>query len=117
MKNNLQGILKILLAAFLAICVAVHIIGFFYPVSDEPMWSHAVHTVSYGLCLFAFLTRLKYGIFLYLLGMLYPFFFHARCAWHSFSMYAQFNAICVLVVILLPAIGYQVWQYRKQNHI
>ena len=115
--NSLQPILRILLAMFLAICVAVHIIGFFYPVSNEPMWSHTVHILSYGLCLFTFLKRIKHGVFLYLAGMLYPFFFHARCAWEGFNLYGQFNAICVLVVVLLPAIGYQVWLKGKENHI
>ena len=114
--NNLQGLLKILLASFLAICVAVHIIGLFYPVSNEPVWSHIAHVVGYGLCLLAFLKRLKYGIFLYLLGMWYPFFFHARCAWDSYNS-GQLSAICILVVIMLPAIGYRVWLHGKENHI
>lgn len=114
--NSLQPILRILLAMFLAICVAVHIIGFFYPVSNEPMWSHTVHILSYGLCLFTFLKRIKHGVFLYLAGMLYPFFFHARCAWLSFNE-GHTSAICVLVVIMLPAIGYQVWLKGKENHI
>lgn len=114
--NNPQGILKILLATFLAICVAVHIIGFFYPVSTEPMWSHVVHVLSYGLCLFTLLKHVKHGIFIYLLGMLYPFFFHARCAWLSYNS-GNLSAICILVVLMLPAIGYQVWLRGKENHL
>lgn len=114
--NNLQSILKILLATFLAICVAVHIIGFFYPVSNEPMWSHALHVAGYGLCLFTLLKPVMHGIFLYLLGMLYPFFFHARCAWQSYNS-GHLSAICILVVIMLPLIGYRVWLHGKENHI
>ncbi len=105
-------IVKILLGTFLAICVGVHIYGLFYHSFNEPDWSHIVHIISYSLCLFTFLRPIKFRIWLYLLGAVYPFFYHARCFFVPLIELHKFNHICLEVIIVLPLAA---WFILKQN--
>ncbi len=90
---------------FLAIGVGVHIYGLFSRFNDETVLSHIVHTISYALCLFAVLysqkgNRLKY---LYILGAVYPFYYHARCFFLQLSGTADVTiVVCLLVAVAMP---------------
>lgn len=98
---------KVLLAAFLAICVGVHVYGLLAPFSSESTLSHLIHLVGYSTCLLSVLLKKNpFTLPLYLCGALYPFFYHALCAWHSYSVAQELNYICWLVVVLLPLGGW-----------
>jgi hypothetical protein len=107
-------LLKALLALFLVICVSVHVYGIFVSATTEPLWSHIVHIISYVICLAAFLFRIKFRMHLYLLGMLYPFFYHARCAWIHFAAHHTLHPICMLVIVMLPLAGLMV-RYESKD--
>jgi len=97
--------LKFLFALFLAICVGVHLYGLGAHFTDESNASHIIHIASYALCLFALLKRVDFRLAIYFVGSLYPFFYHANCAWNTFYLQHTLNGICLLVVVLLPLIG------------
>jgi hypothetical protein len=104
--------LKVLFALFLAICIGVHVYGLVTRFSGESNASHVTHLVSYSLCLFVLLANRNTRFKIYLIGALYPFFYHANCAWNTFQTHHTLNGICLLVVVLLPLIG---WFIAKQN--
>ena len=103
-------ILKGLMTLFLLICIGVHVAGLLHPFSSEPTWSHIVHTISYCLCLYSVIRPAQISWLLYTIGAIYPFMYHARCAWTQYTMYQQLSAICILVVVLIPA---GVWLTRQ----
>lgn len=109
----MKTVIKVLLAVFLAICVGVHVAGLFVPVSDETPLSHVVHLLSYSLCLFVFLKRIKFHLILYCIGFIYPFIYHALCLQKTYELTGKVNPICMLVVILLPAIGVWMWMETR----
>lgn len=103
------AVAKVLIALYLTVCVGVHVYGAVHPFSAEPLWSHLVHTFSYALCLLAFLYQVPFRMGIYLLGMLYPFFYHAQCLWVQYSVHQVFSGICFSVVTILPVAGLMVW--------
>jgi len=94
--------IKFLLGSFFAFCIGVHIYGLIKPFSQETVLSHIVHSASYTLCLFALLKFSNYRLLLFVLGAIYPFFYHARCAYQTFLTHHTLNGICLLVVAIIP---------------
>jgi hypothetical protein len=103
---------KILIATFLIICVAVHVYGLFSHSFPESDLSHVVHIISYSLCLFTFLRPVKFRLPLYVLGAVYPFLYHANCFFTPLIQQQKFNAVCLLVIVILPLAA---WWVAKQN--
>lgn len=101
-------IFRRLMILFLIICLGVHVVGLARPFSSEPVWSHIVHLVSYCLCLYCVVSPPQIGWLLYTIGAIYPFVYHARCAWSQYTLYGHLAAICILVVVLMPAGGWLV---------
>ncbi len=111
--NALRLTLKILFAFFLSICVLVHVAGLFTHVSDESVLSHLIHITTYGACLFIALRPTGQPAIIFPVAALYPFFFHARCAVIPLIEEQRYNAICWLVVFMLPLISWWVWVERS----
>jgi hypothetical protein len=114
-----QLTINILFTLFLIICIAVHVVGLCVAghlftitsrVSDEPVYSHIIHMVSYCVCLFVLLRPIKYRTLIYCLAAIYPFCYHAHCAWVSYTVHDKFNAICILVIIEMPLIALWIWK-------
>jgi hypothetical protein len=105
-------IFKYLFAVFLVICVGVHVYGLFAPITHEGTASHLVHIASYSLCLLTFLVPVPGRPFVYLLAAVYPFAFHAHCAWVSLHDNGSLNGICILVVCALPMGA--AWLFRQK---
>ena len=103
-----------LFIVFLLICIGVHVTGLVTHYSDEPVYSHIIHLISYCVCLYALLRAIPMRTLIYVLAAVYPFLYHANCAWMSYSLHGRLNPICILVVILMPLIG--VW-IRKQSSL
>jgi hypothetical protein len=119
-----QLIVNILFTIFLIICIAVHVVGLCVaghlftlssPISDEPAYSHIIHLVCYCICLFALLRPIKYRTLVYCLAAIYPFYYHAHCAWVSYTVHHEFNAICILVIIEMPLIALWIWKQGNLN--
>lgn len=108
-------VIKVLIGLFLAIAAMVHILGLFTPVSDEGPVSHIIHIISYSLCLFTFLRPVKYRLWLYVTGMVYPFMFHTNCFFTPLIQQQKFNTICLLVIVILPLAALMVWQWEKND--
>jgi hypothetical protein len=131
---------KILFAIFFVICIAVHIVGPFTQISNEPLWSHIVHAISYCICLYVLLIAgtkpndktkelalsppsrgaclperqgFRRG-WIYIAAACYPFVFHANCAWHSYFDYNKLNAICLLVIVMMPLAGLFIWNMERE---
>ena len=96
-------VLKFAMILFLLICLGVHVRGVLSPFSDEPMWSHIVHLVSYTCCLICVIRPFPMAIVAYTIGAIYPFIYHARCVWTQHELYHRWSPICILVVVLMPA--------------
>jgi hypothetical protein len=111
--KNVGRIIKVLTALFLAVAVAVHVAGIFYPKFPEPLWSHIVHIFSYSLCLFTFLKHVKYRLVLYAAAAIYPVLFHANCFFTQLFTLHHFSAICFLVIVILPAAAVFIFQEIK----
>lgn len=94
---------KILLVLFFITAVAVHVIGLIKPFSPETPLSHIVHVVSYSLCLLTILKRINFGIIIYAIGSIYPYFIHAQCTYIQYTELNKLNAICIYTVIMLTA--------------
>ncbi|MCX6197999.1 MAG: hypothetical protein NTY88_02090 [Bacteroidetes bacterium] len=94
---------KIFLVLFFITAVSVHVIGLVKPFSPETPLSHIVHVVSYSLCLLTILKRLNFGIILYVIGSIYPYFIHAQCTYIQYTELNKLNAICIYTVIMLTA--------------
>lgn len=103
--SNMNTFLKVFFALFLVVCIGVHVYGLFVPFTTESTASHITHLLSYSLCLFALLTKFNIRLAVYFVGALYPFYYHANCAWNTFQAQHTLNIVCWLVVILLPLIG------------
>ena len=95
-------IIRILISLFLIIAITVHVVGLFSPISDEPLWSHVVHLISYSLCLFTFLREQRFRLLLYFMATIYPVAYHAHCFATQLLEFDKFNAICLLVIVVLP---------------
>lgn len=95
-------VIQILISIFLVIAAAVHVVGFFIPVSTESYLSHTIHLLSYCLCLFTFLRPVKFRIALYLMGAVYPVAYHAHCFFSQLINLHLFNSICFQVIVILP---------------
>lgn len=105
--------LKSTLTLFLIICIGVHLYGLIDHFSNEANWSHVIHLISYTLCLFFFTGNLKFRLYGYGIAMLYPFAYHTVCLETTFAEHHTVQPVCMLVVILLPAIF--VWMgYEKR---
>lgn len=52
----------------------------------------------------------------YTLAAVYPFLYHANCAWNSYTLHDKLNGICILVVIMMPLIGVWIWNQSNLNH-
>ena len=110
----MNTVIKVLLALFLVVCVGVHVYGLLEPFSSESTLSHIIHLIGYGTCLLAVLLKKNpFSLSLYLCGALYPFFYHALCAWDTYELSHSLNYICILVIVVLP-LG-AVWVAKKQN--
>jgi len=70
---------KFLFSLFLTICVVVHIAGLIKPYTAEPIWSHLLHILSYMLCLGVLLFNCKNAKISFLIGAIYPFYYHLNC--------------------------------------
>jgi hypothetical protein len=103
---------QILFAIFLLICIGVHIYGLYGHMTHESTASHFIHIVSYCLCLLAFLVALPGRPFVYSMAAVYPFMFHAHCAWLSLINEGRLNGICILVVAMLP-LG-AIWVFKQK---
>lgn len=112
--KNVQTVVKVLIALFLAIAVGVHIAGLFMHVSDESILSHIVHLLSYSVCLFTFLRSVKFRLFIYLLATVYPVLYHARCFFTQLLELQKFNSICFEVIVILPLAALIIWQNEKR---
>ena len=102
-------IFKILMSVFLVICIGVHVVGVVSPLTGEPLWSHIVHMISYAICLVSVLRPFSWRWVAYTIGAVYPFMYHARCAWTQFAIFGRYSAVCILVVVLLPTGIWLVW--------
>jgi len=103
-----------LFTIFFLICIGVHLVGLFTRYSDEPVISHIVHTISYSVCLLTLLKPLRLRTLLYSSAAVYPFLYHANCAWVNYSVYGKLNPICILVVVMMPLCALWIW---KQNNL
>ena len=109
-------VIRILIALFLSVAVVVHLVGTFFPGKlPEPLWSHVVHIISYGLCLFTFLRPVKHRVFLFLLGAVYPFMYHANCFFTQLVNSGKFNHICFEVIVILPLAALLIWRNEKSS--
>ena len=114
--QNMKGTklaVTVFFALFLVICIAVHVVGLATHYSDEPVYSHIIHTISYCICLFTLLRPVAYRTLLYSLAAIYPFCYHANCAWMHYSLQGKLSPICIYVVIMMPLCG--VWIWRQSN--
>ena len=102
-------IITLLFALFLLICIGVHIVGLVTKYSDEPIYSHIIHTICYCTCLFALIRPLRYRTEIYSVAAVYPFLYHANCAWMHYSLQGKLHPICILVIILMPLIAAWIW--------
>lgn len=102
----MKFVAKILLSVFLVICVGVHVYGLFTHFNSESNLSHTVHLLSYALCLYSFVQPVKFRLWLYLVGLTYPFAYHALCLGKTYNELHSVNSVCLLVVVLLPAMAY-----------
>ena len=110
MKAARIGI-DILFTLFLLICIGVHVVGLATHYSDEPVYSHCIHLLSYCLCLYALLRKgIPYRALIYFLAAVYPFLYHGNCAWMSYTLHGRLNPVCILVVVLMPLIGFWIWR-------
>jgi hypothetical protein len=109
----MNKLLTILLSLFFVVCVFIHVYGLFYHVSDESILSHIVHIVSYSACFAAVVKNFKFPVYIYWLGAVYPFMFHAVCLYKSVSIANHISGICLLVVVLLPVAGCWIQIGRK----
>ncbi len=105
-------VIRILISLFLIVAITVHIVGLFSPISDEPLWSHIVHLISYSLCLFTFLREVRFRLLLYFIGTIYPVAYHAHCFATQLLKFDKFNAICFLVIVILPLAALVIWQNK-----
>jgi hypothetical protein len=105
----MKFVAKVLLTVFLVICVGVHVYGLLTHFNNETDLSHIIHLLSYSVCLFTFLKRVKFRLWLYLAGLVYPFAYHALCLGKAYSELHTVNYVCLLVVVLLPAMAYWIW--------
>ena len=114
--KHINALPKTLLILFFITAVLVHVVGLAKPFSDETPLSHIVHVVSYGLCLFAVLRQINFGVLLYFFGSLYPYFIHARCSYVQYMELNKLNAICIYTVVMLTAgFAFVVFAQRKSN--
>jgi hypothetical protein len=100
--KTLSLIFKYYLALFLVICLGVHVYGLYTHYSNETTQSHITHLVSYSLCLLAVLVKLRYRFLVYSFASVYPFLYHANCAWAGYINAGRLNPICIYVVIMMP---------------
>jgi hypothetical protein len=101
----MHHIIKYSFAIFLFIAALVHVYGLVYNDTSESTASHMVHLVSYLRALYAVLRPFKLQVFIYIAAAVYPFYYHAACALETYNNTRTLNAICILVVILMPLIG------------
>lgn len=114
MKKSLI-VIRVLIALFLSIAIAVHVVELVRPTLDEPVWSHIVHLISYSLCLFTFLRVVKFRLLLYCTAMVYPVMYHANCFFTQLLHFDKFNAICFQVIVILPLAAVLIWQNEKRS--
>lgn len=108
-------VIRVLVALFLSICVAVHVYGLITRFNNESIPSHIIHLLSYSLCLFTFLRPVKYRLALYLLGTVYPVWYHAACFFTQLSQLHKFNSICFQVIVILPLAALLLWQGQTRQ--
>ena len=106
---------KTLLVVFLVICIGVHVYGLFTHFNNESDLSHTVHLLSYALCLYSFVQPAKHRLLLYLTGLVYPFIYHALCLGKTYNELHSVNSVCLLVVVLLPAMAYWILLEEKSS--
>ncbi len=110
-------VIRIIVSLFLIIAITVHVVGLFSAISDEPLWSHIVHLISYSLCLFTFLREVRFRLLLYFIGTIYPVAYHAHCFVTQLLKLDKFNTICFLVIIILPLAALMVWQNKTRSAV
>ena len=82
--------------------------------NKESNLSHVVHLLSYGICFFTFLKAVKFRLPLYLLAAIYPFAYHANCAWMTYSQLGKLNGVCLYVVVMLPLGAFWILSQREE---
>jgi|GEM_PF-2518442 hypothetical protein len=102
--------INILFTLFLLICIGVHVAGLATHYSDEPVYSHVIHLTSYCICLYALLRPIPYRTLIYVLAAVYPFLYHANCAYRHYTLQGKLSPVCILVVVLMPLIGVWIWK-------
>ncbi len=109
-------VIRILIALFLSVAVVVHLVAPFLPGKlPEPLWSHVVHLISYGLCLFTFLRPVKYRLLFFGWGAVYPFMYHAHCFFTQLVNSGKFNPICLIVIVILPLTALLIGRNEKSS--
>ena len=94
-------LLKILLTIYLLLAVLLHVYDFFSGLTEEGLFSHLLHLLSYGLSAFLLWFRLPWNGGLMVLACLYPFGYHLHCALQQ-AAEGEIAWICLLVVLLQP---------------
>lgn len=105
---------RILFSLFLVVCIAVHIYGLLTHFNEESNLSHVIHTISYALCLFAYLFPVRFRLWLYVAGAAYPVAYHAYCFFGQLYELHKMNAICLLVILLIPLAAMEVSRLNKK---
>jgi hypothetical protein len=108
---------NILFTLFLIICIAWHVVALAMHLENDPVYVHLVFLVCYGICLLALLRPIKYRTIIYCLAAIYPFYYHAHCAWVSYTVHDKFNTICILVVVEMPLIALWIWKQKDLDKL
>ncbi|HLP50896.1 MAG TPA: hypothetical protein VK154_08425 [Chitinophagales bacterium] len=110
--KTIQVFVAVLFSLFFIPAIGVHVYGLFVPITQESTASHIIHILSYSVCLITFLRPISYRLLLYSLAAIYPFMFHANCFFIPLLQQNKFNAVCLLVIVMLPLGG--LWIYKSR---
>ena len=111
--KNVPVVITVLFSTFFVIFIGVHVVGLTTRFSDEPVYSHIIHTICYGICLYTIIRPIKHRTLLYSIAAVYPFLYHLNCAWTHYTLQGKISPICSLVVVLMP-LG-TMWLWNQSN--
>jgi hypothetical protein len=89
--------------AILSIMAAIyHLIGIFYKINDSPIWRHSLFVIINLFCVFGFIKRPRYFIYIYVVLIIQQYYSHGQHLIKLWDLEHKIHWISLFVLILLP---------------
>jgi hypothetical protein len=101
-SDNTRRIFLYVFAVLTLIAATYHFTGIFYKINNSPVWRHALFVVIDLFCVYGFLKRPRYFIYLYSILIIQQYYSHGQHLINLWNLEHKIHWISLAVLVLIP---------------